>query len=90
VEAAEELGREWGKEWVHLGEESTGDEVESEAKWCQEALSKVLDTTAKKITICTHSKRWWNSEIKEKRSQLRREKRRRCRSAVTAQAKAKL
>jgi hypothetical protein len=53
-------------------------------------LSKVLDATAKKIMICAHSKRWWNGKIKEKRSQHGREKRRRCRSAATAQAKAEL
>jgi hypothetical protein len=90
VEAAEELWRERAKDRAHLAAESTGDEVESEAEWCHEALSKVLDATAKKITICMHSKGWWNSEIKEKRTQLGREKRRRSRSAATAQAKAEL
>jgi len=37
----------------------------------------VLDATAKTITICEHSKRWWNGEIEEKRSHLGIEKRRR-------------
>ena len=73
-----------------LGRREHGDKVESKAKWCQEALSKILDATAKKIRICARSKRWWNGEIQEKRSQLRREKRRRRRSAATAQAKAEL
>jgi hypothetical protein len=90
VEVAEELWREQAKERADLGVESTGDEVESEAEWCQDALSKVLDTTAKKISICAHSTRWWNGEIKQKWSQLGREKRSRRRSAVTAQAKAEL
>jgi len=67
-----------------------GDKVESEAEWCQEALSKVLDATARKMRTCAHSKRWWNGEIKEKRSQRGREKRRSRRSAATAQAKAEL
>jgi len=67
-----------------------GDDVKSEAEWCQAALGKVLDAMAKKIRICTYSKSWCNVGIKEKRSQLGRVKRRRHRSAVTAQAKAKL
>jgi hypothetical protein len=73
-----------------MGAESTVDKIESEAEWSHEALSKALDATAKKITICTHSKRWWNGEIMEKRSQLGREKRRWCRSAATAQTKAEM
>jgi len=58
-----------------LGAESTGDEVESEAEWCEEALRNALDAIAQKMTICAHSKRWWNAKIKEKRSQLGRQKR---------------
>jgi len=76
VEVAEELWRQRAKESAHMGAESRGDEVKSDAEWCQEALSKVLDATAKKITISAHSKRWWNGEIKEKRSQHVRVKRR--------------
>jgi hypothetical protein len=90
VDVAEALWRERAKAGPYLEAESPGDEVESEAEWCQEALSKVLDATAKKITICAHSKRWWNGEIKEKRSQLGREKRRRRMSVPTAQAKSEL
>jgi len=90
VKVAEVLSRERAKGMVHLGAEGTWDEVESEAEWYQEALSKVLDATAKKITICTHSKRWCDGEIKETNSQLGREKRRRCRSAATALAKPEL
>jgi hypothetical protein len=74
VEVAEELRRMRAKEKAHLGTEITGDEVESEAEWCPEALSKVLNATAMPIMICTNSKRWWNGKIKEKRSQLVREK----------------
>jgi len=90
MEMAEELWRLRANDRAHIGAENTGDEVESEAEWCQEALSKVLDITAKKITICAYSKRCWNGEIKEKRSQLGREKRTRRRSEATAQAKAEL
>jgi hypothetical protein len=39
-------------------EESTEAEVEQEAAGCQEAMSSVLDATAKKIRICSNSKRW--------------------------------
>ena len=34
-----------------------GDEVDREAEWCLKMLSKVLDTTAKKIGICARLKR---------------------------------
>jgi len=41
-EAAEKVWRELERERAHLGEECTGGDVEREAEWCQEALSKVL------------------------------------------------
>ena len=87
---AEKLWRELARGRVYLEMESIGDDLESAAKWGQEVLGKVLDATAKKIRICTRSKRWWNGAIKERRRRLGSEKRKRCRSAVTAQAKAKL
>jgi len=90
VGVAEERWRMRAMDRAHLGAKSTGDKVEREAEWCHAALSNVLDATAKQITICAHSKRWWNGHIEEKRSQLVREKRRRRTSAATAQAKAKL
>lgn len=78
--------RAWGR--VYMGVERTGDDVESKSDWCQSALGKALDATAKKIRICTLSTRWLNGEIMDRRRQLRREKRRRHRSAATAKAKA--
>lgn len=72
---------------AHMGAESTGDKVKSQAEWCQEALSNVLDATAKKIMICAHLQRWWNGKILERRRQLGRERSRRLKSAATAQAK---
>jgi len=45
-EAAETLWRELERERAHLGEECMGDDVEREAEWCQEPLSKVLDAKA--------------------------------------------
>ena len=78
------------RERAHLGEKCTGDDVECEAELCQESLSKVLDAKAKKIRICARSKRWWNGEIKERRSALGREKRRGRRSEAAARAKTEL
>jgi hypothetical protein len=49
LEAAEELLRELAKERAYMGAECTADEVEHEAVWCQEAMSRVLNATAKKI-----------------------------------------
>jgi hypothetical protein len=89
-EQAEKQWKERKRGRAYQGVRSTGDDVESEAKWCQESLGKVLDASAKKIRICARLKRWWNGEIKERRSQLERDKRRRCRSVATAQAKAEL
>jgi hypothetical protein len=86
----EERWREQPKEMADVGAESMWDEVEREEEWCHEALSKLLDTTAKEITNCAHSMRWWNGEISHKRSQPGRVKRRMHRSAVTAQAMAEL
>jgi len=89
-EQAEKLWRERARGRAFLGAESTGDDIESEVEWCQEALGKVLDDTAKKIRIWAWSNGWWNGDIKERRSHLGREKRRRRRSAARAQAKAEL
>lgn len=75
---------------VYLGVKSTGDDVESEANWCQQALGKGVDATARKIRISVRSKRWWNGEINERRCHLGREQRMRFKSAVTVQAQAEL
>jgi len=90
-EAAKKLWMELPKERAHLDSACTEDEVEQEATWCQETLSKVLDITAKKIRICAKSKRWWNGDIKARRKALGQEKRRRGRhSEGAARAKAEL
>jgi hypothetical protein len=62
-EQVDNLWKDKARGKAYLGGESTGDEVESEAEWCQESLSKVLDTTAKKIMICARSNRWCNGDI---------------------------
>jgi hypothetical protein len=59
--------------------------------WCHETLNKVLDVIAKKIRICTKSKRWWNEDIKARRKTLGQEKRRHGRhSEGLARTKAEL
>jgi len=88
-EAGEKLWNELERERAHLGAECMRDDVEGEAKWCQET-SKVLDAKARKIAICARFKRWWNSEIRERRSTLGREKSRGKRSEEAAHAKAEL
>jgi hypothetical protein len=89
-EQAEELCRKQARGRAYLGVKGIGDDVESEAEWCQEELGKVLDATANNIRICGRSKTWWNGETKERRSQLGREQRRRHRSVTTAQGKAEV
>jgi len=70
--------------------ESTGNDFESEAEWCQGALGRVVVATATKIRMCAQSKGWWNGQIEERRSEIGREKGSRCRSAATAQANGEL
>jgi len=77
AEAAEKLWAELANEIAHLDAECTEDEVEQEAAWCQEAMSSVLNATAKKIRICANSKRRWIADIKERRKAVGREKQRR-------------
>jgi len=90
AEAAEKLWMELAKERIQLDAECTEDEVEQEAAWCQEAMSSVLDATAKKIRICARSKRRWNADIKGRRRTVGGERRRRRHSEEAAQAKAEL
>jgi hypothetical protein len=54
-EAVVKLWSKLERERAHLGEESTGDYVERDVKWCKESLSKVLDGKAKKIRNCARS-----------------------------------
>ena len=58
MEAAEKLWMQLAKERDQLDAECTEDDMQQEAACCQEAISSVLDTTAKKIRICARSKRW--------------------------------
>ena len=77
AETAEKLWAELPKERAHLDAEYTKHVVEQEAAGCHEAMSSVLDTTAKKMRICPKWKGWWNADIKVRRNAVRGEKRRR-------------
>jgi len=49
LEATEKLLKDLVRERTQLGQECRGDDVEREAEWCQESLSKILDAKLKKI-----------------------------------------
>jgi len=51
-------------------------------------MGNVVDATAKKIRICAKLKRWWNTDIRERRKAVGREKGRRRNSEEAAKAKA--
>jgi len=77
LEAVGMLWMELTKERAHLSAVCTEDEVEQEVACCQEAMSSVLNATAKKITIYSKSKWWWNSDIIAGRKAVGMKKRRR-------------
>ena len=72
-EQAEKLWKELETDRAHRGEDCMAEDQHQESKRCQATRSRVLDAKAKKIRICAQSKRWWNGEIKEMRSALRRQ-----------------
>jgi len=90
AKAAEKLWMERAKERAHLDAESTADEVEQEAAWCQGGIGNVLDMTAKKLMICDILKRRWNADIRQSRKAVGMEMRRRRNSEEAAKAKAEL
>jgi hypothetical protein len=89
LETAEKLWMDLVKERAHLDAECTEDEVEQEAAWCQDAMSSVPNATAKNNRIRAKSKRWLNTDIKDRRNVVGREKKRQ-NSDGAARAKAKL
>jgi len=90
TEAAEKLWMKLAKERTQLDAECTDHEVEQDAAWCQEAMSSVLDATAKKFRISARSRRWWNADITGRSSTVGRERRRRQPSEEAARAKVEL
>jgi hypothetical protein len=89
-EAAEKVCRELQTERAHLDKQCTRDDVEQTVQCCQETVSKVQDSQAKKLRICARLKSWWNSNIKQRRSELGREKGRGRKSEAAPRAKADL
>jgi hypothetical protein len=90
AEVAEKLWKELVKERAHLDAVCSADEVEQEAAWYPNTMGNVLDTTVKKIRICSRSKSWCNPDIKKRRKAFGRENRRRRNSEMAARAKAEL
>lgn len=60
-----------------LNDESSAMDLEEEIRWIQGTLVELLNENVRKVTICARSKRWWNSEIENKRKELGRAKRKR-------------
>lgn len=89
MEQADKLWRERAMGLAYLAVESTGNDVESEAEWCQKALGQALDTTTTKLRICTQSTSCFNGELIKRRSPLGRAIRRH-RLPATVQGKAEL
>jgi len=89
-DAAEKQLMELAKESAQLDAECTENEVEQQAAWCQEAMSSVPNTTAKRIRICGRSKMRWNTDIKERRRSGGRQRGKRRNSKEAARAKAQL
>jgi hypothetical protein len=56
IARAEKVWSEGARGWADLEVESASNHDQSNAKWCQDPLGKVLDATAKTIKICTQSK----------------------------------
>jgi hypothetical protein len=57
-----------------LDVEYTEDEVEQEVALCQETMSCILNTIAKKIRIWTQSQQWANANNQERRQGVVRER----------------
>jgi hypothetical protein len=89
-EEAEKLWMELVKERGHLHAECTADKVEQEAACCQESKGCILDAIAKIIRTCAKLQRWWNTNIKERRIVVRREKWRTGNSNIAGRVKSTL
>lgn len=75
VRDKEQLGKA-KKEWLdlmsrlpyaYLRDTSTVQDLESQAEGIQLAAVQALDRHARKVRICTMSKRWWNEDINNER-----------------------
>ena len=88
--AEEKLWMELAKDNADLGAECTADEAEQAAAWCPVAIGNVLDTSAKKIRICSRSMRWCKANPREGRKVVASENRRGHNSDEATKAKAEL
>jgi len=66
VEASEEIRMELAKESARLDAECTAEEVEQEVAWYWDGMGSILDATAQRIRICTKSRRWRNTDNKDR------------------------
>ena len=58
-----------------LDDNSSAADTEREAQWIGEEITDILNRHAKRLRICSRSKRWWNDEISQLRKDLGRTKR---------------
>jgi hypothetical protein len=61
LEAVEKTWSELSRGRLDLMDECSIGDVNREAEWIEEALTKVLGEHAKLIKLCARSKRWWNT-----------------------------
>ena len=64
------MGTDSRGERPHLNDSSTIADLEEEIEFIQSTMVRFLDAHIRRITICAHSKRWWNDDIQGKRQQL--------------------
>jgi ribonuclease HI len=75
LEKAHSTWKEISEPRPHLTDACSKEEVESEAIWLEEALTKVLNRHAKPVRLCARSKRWWSPAIDAKRAHYARVRR---------------
>lgn len=46
-----------------MGEGSTRQDIEAEAKWIESTLTTILNRHAPQISLTARSKRWWTPEV---------------------------
>jgi hypothetical protein len=70
-EALEKAEEEWQYLALYrpiIGYHSREEDLENEATWIEESLTRILNQHAKALRVTAYSKRWWNSEVQEARS----------------------
>jgi hypothetical protein len=86
---AEKYYKELEKERRNLDEEEcTTKDIEDEAKWLEETLTKVLDKFAPVSRVCSKWKPWWNEHVREARKVAGRVRRQQ-RKGITTEEEAK-